>query len=264
MANALPPVFCSDAAGSVWAANSKRARKLQNSVPNPLLTKYVEVLSIQESLSSHLHRILAASQPQPERALLSCFDAAALQPLLEEAHRRVADCGLIVTPIDSLKPLDDLWHQVEDFEYPADFPARLIFEVFATEISDWPHREIEAPAGCCPHCGFGILCTVLREEGMGRRRTGSCSLCSSEWGVPRLGCLRCGEQDPEKRSIFTFDDWPNIRVEACDSCGCWLKSLDLAKDAEMLPMPDDVASSAINLWASGRCYESIGNHLFGL
>jgi hypothetical protein len=264
MANGLPPVSCSETAGSVWAAYRERARTLQTTVPNPLLTKYLEVLSIQESLSSHLHRILAASRPEPERALLACFDASALQPLLAEAHRGVADCGLIVTPLDSLKPLDHLWHQIESFEYPADFPARLVFEVFATEISGWPHREIETSAGCCPHCGFGILCSVLREEGMGRRRLGSCSLCSSEWPLPRLGCVRCREQDPEKRPIFSFEDWPYIRVEGCDSCGGWLKSLELTKDVEALPMPDDVASSAINLWASARGYESIGNHLFGL
>jgi hypothetical protein len=264
MANGLPPVSCSETAGSVWAAYRERARTLQTTVPNPLLTKHLEILSIQESLSSHLHRILAASRPEPERALLACFDASALQPLLAEAHRGVADCGLIVTPLDSLKPLDHLWHQIESFEYPADFPARLVFEVFATEISGWPHREIETSAGCCPHCGFGILCSVLREEGMGRRRLGSCSLCSSEWPLPRLGCVRCREQDPEKRPIFSFEDWPYIRVEGCDSCGGWLKSLELTKDVEALPMPDDVASSAINLWASARGYESIGNHLFGL
>jgi hypothetical protein len=264
MASASRAAFRSETERPVWAAYRERAKTLRKSVPNPLLAKYLEVLSIQESLSSHLHRILAASQPKPERALLACFDASALRPLLVEAHRGVADCGLIVTPLDSLKSLDDLWHQVENFEYPADFPARLVCEVFATEISDWPHREIEGPAGCCPHCGFGVLCSVLREEGMGRRRMSSCSLCSSEWAVPRLGCLRCGEQDPEKLPIFTFEAWPHIRVAACDSCGGWLKSLEMTKDAEALPMPDDVASSAINLWASGRGYESIGNHLFGL
>jgi len=40
-----------------------------------------------------------------------------------------------------------------------------------------------------------------------------------------------------------------IRVEACDSCGGYLKSIDMTKDAETLPVPDDVPSSAINIWA---------------
>jgi hypothetical protein len=264
MANASQPVFCPETAGSVWAAYRERATKLQKRAPNPLLTKYLEILSIQESISSQLRRTLAASRPERERALVAFFDASALQPLLAEAHRGVAACGLTAAPLDSLKSLDDLWHQVENFEYPADFPARLVLEVFATGISHWPHREIEVSSGCCPHCGFGILCSVLREEGMGRRRMGTCSLCSSEWALPRLGCLRCGEQDPEKRPIFTFEDWPHVRVEACDGCGGCLKSLDMTKDSEALPMPDDIASCAINLWASGRGYESIGNPLFGL
>jgi formate dehydrogenase maturation protein FdhE len=34
----------------------------------------------------------------------------------------------------------------------------------------------------------------------------------------------------------------------CDSCGVYLKSIDMTKDAEALPVPDDGASSAINIW----------------
>jgi FdhE protein len=99
---------------------------------------------------------------------------------------------------------------------------------------------------------------------MGRRRSAVCSICSSEWPVPRLGCLRCGEQRASKLPVFSFDAWTHIRVEVCDSCGGYLKSIDMTKDAEALPAPDDVGSSAINIWAFEEGYQAIGRHFFSL
>jgi FdhE protein len=99
---------------------------------------------------------------------------------------------------------------------------------------------------------------------MGRRRSAVCCLCSSEWTVARLGCLRCGEQEAPKLPVFSFDAWPHIQIEGCDSCGGYLKSIDMTKDADALPVPDDVSSSAINIWAFEQGYQAIGTHFFNL
>ena len=64
--------------------------------------------------------------------------------------------------------------------------------------------------------------------------------------------------------MFSFDAWTPIRVEVCDSCGGYLKSIDMTKDAEALPVPDDVGSSAINIWAFEQGYQAIGRHFFNL
>lgn len=254
----------SQATGSVWAAYRRRAQELNAAAPNPLLAKYIELVSIQDEMHSTLIETCEPPCAASNRAIVSFFNDAALQPLLEKARRAVAAIGLTVGEAESANSLNNLWHQAEEFDYPADFPARLVLEVFATEVSAWPHRQIDTRPDSCPHCGFPIMCSLLREVGSGRARSSACSLCGSEWPTPRLGCLRCDEQKSEKLPLFTFEEFPHIRIEACDSCGGWLKSIDLAKDGEALPMPDDVFSSALNIWAAGQGYQSIGSHLFPL
>lgn len=278
MVSSVRQAFRSEMAGSVWAAYSRRAEKLNDRAANSLLTKYIELVSLQNEMSSMLIETCEVPNATSDLALLSYFDDVMLRPLLAKARRAVAAGGFTVSETESSESargqlhcrrgvglsLENLWHQVNEFEYPDDFPARLVLEVFATEVSAWPHREIETKPDHCPHCGFPILCSILREEGLGRSRFCCCSLCGSEWPVPRLGCLRCGEQQSEKLPLFTFEEFPHIRIEACDSCGGSLKSIDVTRDAEALPVPDDVWSSAVNIWASEQGYQSIGNSLFAL
>ena len=82
--------------------------------------------------------------------------------------------------------------------------------------------------------------------------------------MPRLGCLHCGEQQSAKLPVFAFEEFPHIRIDACESCGNWLKSIDLTIEAESLPVPDDIWSSAADLWAFEQGYDHIGSHLFGI
>src|SRR5215469_12013254 len=263
MDSAVRQAFRSETSGSVWAAYRRRAQKLNASTPNPVLAKYLEIVSIQDELHSLLMDTCDAPNASGH-AIVSFFNDAALQPLLAKARSSVAAIGLTVGDIESAKSLHSLWHQTEVFDYPADFPARLVLEVFATEVSAWPHRQIETRPDRCPHCGFPVMCSVLRELGSGRARAAACSLCAGEWSAPRLGCLRCDEQKSANLPLFTFEEFPHIRIEACDSCGGWLKSIDLATDGEAIPTPDDVFSSALNIWASGQGYQPIGSHLFSL
>ena len=264
MASCLNHALHSARGQRIWVANRKRAEKLNAVAENPLLTRYIELVSLQARLSSLLIETLECPHTDRDRALLSFFDREALRPLLPLAAREATLTGQSEPPGESLDLLEDLWNQVEQFQYPRDFASRLVLEVFATDVSALPHKEIETTPNHCPHCSFPILCSIAREEGMGRQRSAVCSTCSSEWTVSRLGCLRCGEQEASRLPVFSFDAWPHIRVEVCDSCGGYLKCIDMAKDGEALPVPDDVASSAINIWAFEQGYEPFGRHFFNL
>jgi Protein involved in formate dehydrogenase formation len=264
MASCLNPVWRSARGQRIWADYRERAEKLNTGTVNPLLTRYIELVSLQARLSSILIETLDVPHTDSDCALLGYFNGEALRPLLALAVREVSAKGQMEPPGESLNLLEDLWNQVEEFQYPRDFAARLVLEVFATELSVLPHREMETTPDRCPHCGFPVLCSIAREEGMGKRRSALCSLCSSESAVARLGCLRCGEQEASRLPVFSFDAWVYIRIEACDSCGGYLKSIDMTKDAETLPVPDDVASSAINIWAFEQGYQAIGRHFFNL
>ena len=264
MASCLNPVWRSSRGQPIWDAYRERSEKLNVEVVNPLLTRYIELVSLQARLSSILIGTLDVSHTDSDRALLCNFNGEALRPLLALAAHEVSAKGQMVPPDESLNLLEDLWNQVEAFQYPRDLAAGLVLEVFATELSTLPHRAIETAPDRCPHCGFPILCSIAREEGMGRRRSALCSLCSTEWAIARLGCLRCGEQEASRLPIFSFDAWAHIQVAVCESCGGYLKSFDMTKDTETQPVPDDIASSAINIWAFEQGYQAIGRHFFNL
>ena len=142
MVSSLRPALRSEIAESVWAVYRRRAQKLNDRSPNPLLTKYIELLSIQDEMSSMLIETCEVSNVTSDLALLSYFDNASLRPLLAKARRGVAEGGLTVGETESLESLENLWHQVDEFEYPADFPACLVIE--KDSHVDVDHQSSEA------------------------------------------------------------------------------------------------------------------------
>jgi FdhE protein len=105
--------------------------------------------------------------------------------------------------------------------------------------------------GHCPACGNGAVVGVRREvpESMGAARSLVCALCGTEWPFPRIRCAACDEQDPAKLPSFQTAAHPAVRIEACEICRHYVKSLDLTLDARPLPEVDDLASLAMDLWA---------------
>lgn len=112
-------------------------------------------------------------------------------------------------------------------------------------------------------CGNARVQDVSRNGRKGQQHLGI-SAGEVPPSVTGARCLPCGEQRASKLPVFSFEAWTDIRVEVCDSCGGYLKSIDMIKDAEALPVPDDVGSSVINIWAFEEGYQAIGRHFFNL
>ena len=106
----------------------------------------------------------------------------------------------------------------------------------------------------CPACGGSPGVGVLREEGHGARRALVCGLCLTEWDYLRLVCAGCGEQRFESLPVFTAEQFPHVRIEACDTCRTYLKTIDVTKDGRAVPIVDDIASLSLDLWARDRGY----------
>jgi FdhE protein len=70
----------------------------------------------------------------------------------------------------------------------------------------------------------------------------------------RLGCDACGESDVQKMSVYRTDATDPARIDACDSCRTYLKTIDLTKDATACPIADDLASVTLDLWAREQGY----------
>jgi FdhE protein len=108
-------------------------------------------------------------------------------------------------------------------------------------------------AGPCPYCG-GIPWMASRRSGSsadGAMRILHCATCWHSWQVARIRCPACGED-------------PAVRIEACESCGGYLKSIDLTLDARPIPEVDDLTSMALDLWAAEQGFERLEPGLAGL
>jgi hypothetical protein len=122
----------------------------------------------------------------------------------------------------------------------------------------------EASGGTCPCCHSKPVVGVLRGEGDGAKRALICSLCSLEWPYRRLICPNCGEEDKNKLPVYTAEQIPHIRVESCDTCRKYLKSVDLTKDGFAVPEVDEIATVTLNLWADEHNYTKIEPNVLGM
>jgi formate dehydrogenase maturation protein FdhE len=120
--------------------------------------------------------------------------------------------------------------------------------------------------GQCPFCG-GMPWVAARREGSlmeGARRMLACALCGGEWSFGRILCPSCLEEDPHKLPHFGNDRHPTVRIEACETCHRYVKSIDLSEDARPIPEVDDLVSLAMDLWAGEQGYTRIEPGLAGL
>lgn len=115
----------------------------------------------------------------------------------------------------------------------------------------------------CPLCGSRPLLGVLRPEGDGGKRFLVCSFCSHEWEFRRILCPTCGEESEQKLPVYVAEQMPHLRVEACDTCRFYLRTVDLTKDGHAVPLVDDLAGIPLSLWAHEKGYSRLQPNLLG-
>jgi len=155
------------------------------------------------------------------------------------------------------------WEGAVDSEAPR-FYARVLLQPYAESLASRGVVDIHTAASVCPFCGSRPVAAALRGEGDGGKRWLVCSLCSTEWEFRRVVCPNCAEEDKEKLPVFTSSEIEHVRVEACDSCKTYLKSVDLTKDGRAVPMVDEIATVALNIWAETHGYTKLESNLLGM
>jgi FdhE protein len=91
-----------------------------------------------------------------------------------------------------------------------------------------------------------------------------CSFCSTEWPFPRATCPACGETRADALAVYTTPQFEHARVEVCDTCKQYLKSIDLTKDGNAVPVVDELATLPLDLWANRSEYHKLCPNLFNL
>jgi formate dehydrogenase maturation protein FdhE len=137
--------------------------------------------------------------------------------------------------------------------------VELILRAFLEPYAEFLAHHSTAPAfahtpSVCSLCGSGPLLGVLRPEGDGAKRFLVCSFCLDEWEFRRILCPTCGEESESKLPVYIAEQFPHIRVEACDTCKFCLRTVDLTKDGHAVPVVDDLAALPLTLWAQEHGY----------
>lgn len=116
----------------------------------------------------------------------------------------------------------------------------------------------------CPFCGRKPGAGILRPRGDGGSRSLLCSFCLAEWDFRRIVCAGCGEEDHKKLPVYNASEFEYIRVESCDTCKQYLKTIDLTKNGLADTVVDEIAAAALDLWAQEQGYSKLELNLVGL
>jgi formate dehydrogenase maturation protein FdhE len=144
------------------------------------------------------------------------------------------------------------------------FLPRAFLQPYAEQLSgDHAADETSGFPSLCPLCGARPLLGVLRPEGDGGKRFLLCSFCLREWEFRRIFCATCGEETETKLPVYVAEQFPYIRVEACETCKFYLRTIDLTKDGNAVPLVDDLAAIPLSLWAEEHGYSRAQPNLLG-
>jgi FdhE protein len=119
----------------------------------------------------------------------------------------------------------------------------------------------------CPVCGGLPQLSVFTESGealvTGQRRL-VCSRCAAEWAYARMVCASCGATGGAKQPIFADEaQLPHLRIDACDVCRSYLVTVDVRRDAQAVPLVDEIAALPLDLVAAERGYTKISRNVMG-
>lgn len=131
-------------------------------------------------------------------------------------------------------------------------------------VEEGAHR-LGAMTRVCPRCAWPPQASVMRDESDAKgRRLLVCALCGTWWPFARVVCINCGEHDPKKLAVHEGGPLEHVRVETCESCHAYVKSVDLRRDGTAVPVVDELASVELDLWADEQGLWKVQRNLLAL
>lgn len=263
---------------SSWQRRIERAEELANQYPfaAEILRFYIYVARFQEELHGQLSKKSPCTSRPTEFAedlgLSELTDLSVkFESFLVLAQKR-GPKQLAEISLDLSHGGDALWRELLGSTWVGRTPtntesllALAFLQPYAELLKSSAKPEpTQSTHALCPFChrkpGFG----VMRQMGDGAIRSLVCYFCLAEWGFRRLVCAACGEENSQKLPVYTAGEFEQIRVECCDSCKTYIKSIDLTKNGNAEPLVDELASVPLDLWAHEHGYAKLQSNLFGM
>jgi FdhE protein len=284
-----------------WQQRIRRAENLaaKHSFAAEILDFYVHVARFQEALYQQLERVSRdaakrnAGEPRsagvPPAVVLET-QAASRRPSLQQedvvtntllAHfpkflslveeKAPAPLAQLAHDLRASDPVTwpDLFSQCwTNIDSPTD-PEEFLVLAFLQPYAEFGRSQVSQPiknsaSPLCPFCNRKPTLGILRPQGDGGSRSLLCGFCLTEWEFRRIVCTGCGQEDHAKLPVYTAESFPYIRVECCDICHTYIKSIDMTKNGLAEPIVDEMASIPLDLWAQERGYSKLHPNLLGM
>jgi len=271
-----------------WDRRIRRANELASSYPFSAqgLRYYACVVTFQKGLYCALHKALGDTPKiSSDRRLRDELDLFLLLPKFPEflsVIQQIAPAPLAQAsgglarkgPAAWQHAIEDFWHGEPGLAGGVDDAAQsqssdqvlawIFLQPYAEYLAD--HREIALADGTpltCPLCGGKPAVGVLRSEGDGAKKSLICMLCAHEWAFRRIYCPACGEEREPQMAYYSAPEIAHVRVDVCDTCHTYLKSIDLTKTGLAVAVVDELATIPLDLWAREHGYEKLQINLLG-
>ena len=162
---------------------------------------------------------------------------------------------------------------LEQWRAPSDtrFFAKALLQPYARWLAESGARPVgrdrERRESLCPFCGGKPQVGFLQTSEPGAESGGRglvCATCLTVWPFRRVVCASCGEERPAKLGYFQSPEFEHVRIEACDTCLHYIKGVDLTRLGLAVPLVDEVAAAALDVWAREHGYTKVELNLVGL
>ena len=257
-----------------WDTRIQRAKELahESDATKEILTFYAKLLHSQKEVDEFLRSrpgwlpsgSLAEDLPvirECSSVVLRTVERNGPPPLADEARGLLTAAGTV----DQL--LLSYWQSPSDTQFFAKAILQPYMRWLAESGGHPLDRGFESIEWRCPFCGglpqvsFLKIKEATSESG---NRDLVCATCTTNWSFRRVACAYCGEDRPTKLGYFHTPAYDHIRIEACDSCKYYVKGVDLTRLGFAIPLVDEVAAAALDIWAHEHGYTKIELNLVGL
>ena len=151
-------------------------------------------------------------------------------------------------------------------EHPGQAPLvaaalQVYWNALASRLDASLFRPGDQATGRCPTCGSAPVAGVVRIGGVEHGlRYLHCSLCDTEWHLPRVQCPNCS--NTRELGYFAVEGSGDaVKAEACDVCHSYLKQMYMTRAPGLDPIADDLASLTLDMLMAERDYLRSGPNL---
>lgn len=260
-----------DVVPDVWDRRIRRADQLASTDASAasLVRFYARLLRGQQAVYRSLGGDALAGDLERDASAVAARRSALLDevarhgpaPLAADA-RRLIDSGATATE-DQLKRY---WRDRAD----DDFFAKALAQPYGRCLADRgiaiARTAADAAPNRCPQCGGAPQVSILEAAApdLGGSRSLLCATCLACWPFARVRCPFCGEQDERQLGYFHAPEFDHVRVDACQRCRRYIKTIDLGRLGLADPLVDELAAAPLDAWARDHDYRKIELNLVGL